>query len=565
MQDAVRRQAAGLDRLDDRAPPLGGSRIGGDAEQAREQRRERPPRLDLAEVEHLHAVAGDAARARGIHERFEQPRLADACLAAGDDRPPAPRRHAAVEQGVHQRQLGVAARERQVVHAERAAQPAREQHFARVCLARERLGIAHGVARERERPVDAGRQQRALRDAGRRRAGREVARADRVDDRLRRAQRPLRFVAREVLEPEHRDQPVSREPVRDAAVMRDRLVEESLQPLRQLACFFRVERAALRGEARQAHRQHDARLQHAVVRCRGRGRFGGERRGDLVFGFRTRHRVQRPAGPGATLLHQLAIERLGRGIRRQVELAPQQGAQDLVLAQRLGVAAGARIAGHEFAMHVFGERLERQQPGLRIDLAVAIPGIAAERGKLRGCGRKFASQRAALGGCPFLEGARSGVEALEQRLGGEPLRLLQRVDGRLREQCAQPVHVDLHEREVERDLLRVRFDERLHLHRQRTAQRRQRLAQARAREFGVRVLPEQRGEAIATLRRAVLQREEGEQGAGLAGRDPQRPVARAPEFETSEQSQPQHGRQAYPESKGDVTFKSVCPLLSVTF
>ncbi len=45
----------------------------------------------------------------------------------------------------------------------------------------QRLGIAHRVARERKRAVDARRQQRALGDAGRRRARREVACADGVD------------------------------------------------------------------------------------------------------------------------------------------------------------------------------------------------------------------------------------------------------------------------------------------------------------------------------------------------------------------------------------------------
>ena len=59
--------------------------------------------------------------------------------------------------------------------------------------------------------------------------------------------------------------------------------------LRQLARLFRVERAALRGEARQAHREHDTRLQHAIVGGGGRGRPGGERR------WRPRPRARRPA------------------------------------------------------------------------------------------------------------------------------------------------------------------------------------------------------------------------------------------------------------------------------
>ena len=47
-------------------PRSAGPCVRGDAEQAREQRRERAARLHLAEIEDLHAMAGDAARTRGI-------------------------------------------------------------------------------------------------------------------------------------------------------------------------------------------------------------------------------------------------------------------------------------------------------------------------------------------------------------------------------------------------------------------------------------------------------------------------------------------------------------------
>ena len=74
----------------------------------------------------------------------------------------------------------------------------------------------------------------------------------------------------------------------------------------------------------------------------------------------------------------------------------------------------------------------------------------------------------------------------------------------------------------------------MQLRRQRPPQRSQRLAQARAREFGVGIFPKQGGEPLPALAGTVLQREKCEQGSGLAGRDLERPVTRAPEFEASE-------------------------------
>jgi hypothetical protein len=77
VQDSIGRQAARLDRLRDRTGTLGGTRLRAEAQQAREQRRQRAARLDLAEVEHLHAMAVGALRARGFRKRLEQARLAD--------------------------------------------------------------------------------------------------------------------------------------------------------------------------------------------------------------------------------------------------------------------------------------------------------------------------------------------------------------------------------------------------------------------------------------------------------------------------------------------------------
>ena len=98
VQDPVGGQAARLDRLCNRAAALGGTRFRAEAEQAREQRRQRPARLHLAEVEHLHAMAFRALGSRGFRERLEQSRLADAGVAARHDRAAAARRDAALEQ-----------------------------------------------------------------------------------------------------------------------------------------------------------------------------------------------------------------------------------------------------------------------------------------------------------------------------------------------------------------------------------------------------------------------------------------------------------------------------------
>ena len=101
------------------------------------------------------------------------------------------------------------AREGQVPHAERAPQALGELDLAGMRAARERFRIRHRVAGERERAVDARRQQRALRDARGRRAGGQLARAKRLHQRLRGAQRPLRLIAGEILEAEYRVQAVA--------------------------------------------------------------------------------------------------------------------------------------------------------------------------------------------------------------------------------------------------------------------------------------------------------------------------------------------------------------------
>ena len=211
-------------------------------------------------------------------------------------------------------------------------------------------------------------------------------------------------------------------------------------------------------------------------------------------------------------------------------------------------------------MCTLGERLEREEPVQRVDLAIGIGGVATEHGEFRGGGREVAPQCPPLGGGPLLEAARARVEALEQRIPAELARGLQRFDGGLGEEGAQLVDVHLDLREVERHLLPVRLDERVQLRGQRAAQGRQRLPQAGARELRVGVFPEQRGEALAALRGAVLQREEGEECARLAGRDLERPAVRAPQIEAAEQAHAQHGPQAYRETKRRFPFKGEFPL-----
>ncbi len=243
VQDALGRQAPGRDRGADRLAALGRARVGPDAEQAREQRRQRAARFHLAEVENLHAMGGDALAARDAGERLEQPRLADAGFAARDDRAAASRRDAALEQRGHQRELRVPAGEQHLARADRAAQVIGQQDFVRRSAPCERVGIANRVAGERKRAVDARRQERALRDADGRRAGHEVGGGKRLLKRLRGAERPLRLVAGEVFEAEHCVQGLPRKPVRAAAVQRDGFVEELLQALRELAGLLRIERA----------------------------------------------------------------------------------------------------------------------------------------------------------------------------------------------------------------------------------------------------------------------------------------------------------------------------------
>ena len=255
VQDAFRGQAAVGDRIRDCATAVVRIGIRADTEQAREQARERASRLDLAEIQHLHAMTFRTVCQGRLRESFEEARLADARFAARHDRAAATRRDRALEKRRHERKFRVTAGERRVPRAERAPQFVGEQDFVRLSAAGLRLRIRHRIAGERKRPVHARRQERTLRDADRGRAVGESARIERLLQCLRGTERALRFVAAQVLESEHGIQPVAGEPVRDAAVQGDRLVERALQvaasvraipPARRRAAARRIRAASQR-------------------------------------------------------------------------------------------------------------------------------------------------------------------------------------------------------------------------------------------------------------------------------------------------------------------------------
>ena len=195
---------------------------------------------------------------------------------------------------------------------------------------------------------------------------------------------------------------------------------------------------ALRGEARQAHREHDTRLQHAIVGGGGRRRAGGERDGDRVLGLGARQRVQRPARAGAALLHQLAIQRFRRGIRREVELAAQHGAA----AAGTGAAppcSGRRARSRPSAR---GARPRARGSSASSQVSASIsPSRRRRRGRARQAWRRRPQGRAAA--CAALRRAHSSKlpeRASKPSSSGSAASLradFKRRDGRLGEQGAQ--------------------------------------------------------------------------------------------------------------------------------
>jgi len=91
-----------------------------------------------------------------------------------------------------------------------------------------------------------------------------------------------------------------------------------------------------------------------------------------------------------------------------------------------------------------------------------------------------------------------------------------------------------HERGIDHHGLAIALQRAADPFRQRSPQRRERLAEARTRELGVRVFPQQSGQEVARKPDAGLQRQAREQGLRLAGRHADFSPARRANPQTTE-------------------------------
>ena len=203
------------------------------------------------------------------------------------------------------------------------------------------------------------------------------------------------------------------------------------------------------------------------------------------------HRRRR--GPPAA--QQLPVQRFGGGFRRHIEIAAQRIAATPVLAQRVGVASLPRQGLHEIALRALVRRLDGDEAFERRDATGVIAHRLALRGHALRRGQQQAPQLTATLVQPLLERRRSGVETVQQhaRVPFDGLSQALRENRRLSSarNCATSLVAS---RGVERDGPAVALQRRGAHAPAAPPQAGQRLAQARTREFRIRVLPKQAGQ-----------------------------------------------------------------------
>ena len=190
------------------------------------------------------------------------------------------------------------------------------------------------------------------------------------------------------------------------------------------------------------------------------------------------------------------------------------------LAQGLVEPQGLRLVGmhqHQRAIALLVQRIERQH---------LLGGLGRDAERLGGkrighhAGEGALAQLAQplpLHELPFLERRVRDHQVVQKGPAIERGRLDQAVERVLAGQALQFGGVDLDRAAVERDRLPVRLQDRLAAGYQRPPQPHQRLFQAVARLVAIMFAPQQAGEAVARLRLAGSDGEEGEQGAILGG------------------------------------------------
>ena len=234
----------------------------------------------------------------------------------------------------------------------------------------------------------------------------------------------------------------------------------------------------------------------------GGGRCGGHRRG---------------GGRGGCLVAQdFLVQGLGLGLGLGPELALERGDAELILAEGGGAATELLVESHQCPVHGLLERVERQELHRRVHGGLhvaALPLMGEQLGeRLHG----ELSQSLPLAEEPFLEGwlregeAGEEVAVIESRGPGE------RCGNRRLDVLFEGLSVDRHRGGVKGDGLPVGTQD--IARRQGLAEGGQGLAQTRPRLGCAHVAPQQSGELVARMGTAGRQRQVGEQGLRLAGR-----------------------------------------------
>ena len=224
---------------------------------------------------------------------------------------------------------------------------------------------------------------------------------------------------------------------------------------------------------------------------------------------------------GAAAARELPVQRFGRRFRGDIEVPAQRLAAGAVLPQRIGVATLPGKSLHQVALRALVRRLDAHQAFERRDGTRVVAACRALSRHSPRRGDQQTPQLATTFHQPLVECRRTRFESVEQHAGMTFDSARQRTRGTVPDQRAKLLDIAAGKVRIEHDGSRIASQSSCAGLREAAPQAGQRLAQARAGELGVRVLPEEPGKHVSRMRDARLQRQAAEQRLRLARDDAQ--------------------------------------------
>ena len=226
-----------------------------------------------------------------------------------------------------------------------------------------------------------------------------------------------------------------------------------------------------------------------------------------------------PIAAARRSLGELAIKRAGLGRRFDAKVSLERLAATLILANHRITRALGGIEPHQVAVRRLQCRVQCQQVLAELDpfAGVAFIGMVAKELDQRLDGAIM--QAPALGPHPVLEGLFGEGKAVKEFTAIERRRLFQGFDRSFREGPVECRRVDFHIGRIEEQVFALGLDPRHVRSRDQPSRPGQCLAQATPRLGLAAVRPEQRRDLFARMRQTGLQRQDGEKGRGLPGRE----------------------------------------------